>query len=272
MANPELNTPPSEERGLVKAGELVPAAPAPMVLTLGNPDDQSAGAFSFNVLWQALLQRLKLTVPLGMLLAGIVCAAVWYFTEPKFRSHSTLRIIEKQPFVAFQTAEHSMAFAQTQIELLRGPFIIGRAIESEGLSQLPELREIAGEEDAVLWISKRLKAIRIGQSEIYEVSFTTQHPDSARQVVAAIVDTYMQFQTGETDALRQRMLEVLKEEAVRLNREIELKRDKLRELTKQAGGDDGVVMDMQGGGGGAATAVGRFALMASLQQKLVAAE
>ena len=183
MDNSEASAPPPEERALVKAGELMPAAPAPMVLTLGNPEDQSAGAFSFNVLWQALLQRLKLTVPLGMLLAGIVCAAVWYFTEPKFRSHSTLRIIEKQPFVAFQTAEHSMAFAQTQIELLRGPFIIGRAIEAEGLSQLPELREIAGKEDAVLWISKRLKAVRIGQSEIYEVSFTTRYPESARKVV-----------------------------------------------------------------------------------------
>src|SRR5262249_44211461 len=193
--------------------------------------------------------RLKLTVPVGLLLAGIVCAAVWYFTEPKFRSHSTLRIIEKQPFVAFQTAEHSMAFAQTQIELLRGPFIIGRAIEAEGLSQLPELREIAGKEDAVVSISKRLKAVRTGQSETYEVSFPTRYPESARRVVEAIVDTYMQFQTGETDALRQRMLEVLKEEALRLNREIELKREKLRELTKLAGGDDGLVMDSTGGGG-----------------------
>src|SRR5262249_19046913 len=129
-----------------------------------------------------------------------------------------------------------------------------------------------GKEDAVVWISKRLKAIRIGQSEIYEVSFTTREPESARRVVAAIVETYMQFQTGETDAQRQRMLEVLKEEAVRLTREIELKREKLRELTKLACGDDAVVMDMQGASGGAAAAVGRFALMASLQQKLVAAE
>jgi capsular exopolysaccharide synthesis family protein len=272
MANLELNAPTPEQQILAKTGEILPIAPAPMVLKLDKPESEAAGAFSFNILWQALLQRLKLAVPLGMVLCAIVCAAVVYFTEPKYRSHSTLRIIDKQPVLAFNTTDHSQGFAQTQIELLRGPFIIGRAIESEGLAQLPELREIAGKEDAVNWISKRLKAIRIGQSEIYEVSFTSRDPESARRVVSAVVDTYMQFQTGETDSQRQRMLEVLKEEVVRLNREIELKREKLRELTKLAGGDDGVVMDLQGGNGGAATAVGRFALMASLQQKLVAAE
>jgi succinoglycan biosynthesis transport protein ExoP len=277
MANPELNPPAPEQRApeermLIKTGEIMPVAPAPMVLKLGNAEGEAQSAFSFNILWQALLQRLKVAAPLGIGLSAIVCVAVWNLTEPKYRSHSTLRIIEKQPFLAFQTADHSNGFAQTQIELLRGPFIISRAIESEGLTNLPEVRAIAGKEDAVVWITKRLKAIRIGQSEIYEVSFTTRDRESARRVVAAIVDTYMQFQTGETDSQRQRMLEVLKEEAVRLNREIELKREKLRELTKLAGGDDGVVMDMQGANGGAAAAVGRFALMASLQQKLVAAE
>src|SRR5262249_17916662 len=142
--------------------EILPISPAPMVLKLASPENEAAGAFSFNLLWQALLQRLKLAVPLGGGLWAVVCVAVLDLTEGKYRSHSTVRIIDKQPVLAFNTADHSQGFAQTQIELLRGPFIIGRAIESEGLAQLPELREIAGKEDAVVWISKRLKAIRIG--------------------------------------------------------------------------------------------------------------
>src|SRR5260370_11584620 len=52
----------------------------------------------------------------------------------------------------------------------------------------------------------------------------------------------------------------------------EIKRQKLRDMTKQAGGEDAVVMNLQGGGQGATRSVGRIALMASLQQKLVDAE
>src|SRR5262249_135757 len=155
----------------------------------------------------------------------VACAALWYFTEPKFRSLSTLQIHEKQPFLVFQNPEHSAGFAQTQIELLRGPFIVGRAIEAEGLMQLPDLRKIAGKEAAVLLITQRLKAVRIGvSSELYEVSFITNQAESAKKVVAAIVDTYKGFQASESDTQRQRMLELLNEELAIRDTEIKLKR------------------------------------------------
>lgn len=272
MEKPNLNEPTPDKTSLIKTGEVVREAPAPMVLQLGAANDAGAGGFSFGIVWQSLLQRIKLAAPLGVVLAAVSCTILWYFTEPKYRSHSTLRITDKQPYVAFNVTEQSRAFAQTQIELLRGPFIIGRSIESEGLSQLPELREIAGKEDAVTWIAQRLKAVRIGQSELYEVSFTAREPETAQKVVEAIVGTYMRFQSNENDAQRQRMLELLTEETASRDREIDLKREKLRDLAKQAGGDDGVVIDGQGGSGGSARAVGRFALLSNLQQKLVAAE
>jgi capsular exopolysaccharide synthesis family protein len=271
METPNLDGQAPEKTSLVKTGELAREAPASMVLQLGGADDNGATSFSFNIVWQALLQRLKLALPLGIVTAAVACAALFYFTEEKYRSHAMLRITDKQPYVAFNVTEQSHAFAQTQIELLRGPFIISRAIESEGLGQLQEFREIAGKEDAVHWISKRLKAVRIGQSELYEVSFTARRPETTQKVVEAIVETYMRFQSNENDTQRQRMLELLTEETVSRDREIELKREKLRELAKQAAGDDGVVIDGQAGADLSARS-GRFALLSNLQQKLVAAE
>jgi capsular exopolysaccharide synthesis family protein len=272
MANPEADELSTENRALIRRGELVPAAPAQMVLQLSSADEASTGAFSFGLVWQALLQRVGMAAPLGVVLAAGACAALWYFTEPKYKSHATMRILDKQPALVFQTTEHSQAFAQTQIELLRGPFIISRAIESEGLGQLPELVEITGKEDPVQWITQRLKVSRTGQSEMYEVAFTTRYPESARRVVEAIVETYLRSQTGDSDSQRQKMLEVLKDEANRIEGDIAKKRKNLRDIAQTAAEDDGVVIGQGADGTGAASAVGRFALLASLEQKLVTAE
>src|SRR5579863_3787023 len=97
---PILNEQSSEKTSLVKTGELLREPPAPMVLQLGSSDDKGAGAFSLSLVWQALLQRLKLAFPLGLALALVSGAALCLFTEPKFRGHATLRITDKQPYVA----------------------------------------------------------------------------------------------------------------------------------------------------------------------------
>lgn len=265
-----LPTQPDTE--LSKPHFLAHEPAAPMVLQLGQADARAAQTVSMSVLWHSLCHRLTLAAPLGVVLAALTCGAAWYLNEPNYRSLATLHIVDKLPFLAFPTQDSSVDFAQTQIELLKGPFIIGRAIESAELAQLPELRAISGKEDSVLWIAKRLKAIRIGKSEIYEVSFTAQKPESARKVVEAIVDTYMGFQSDESDTRRQRMLEVLQEELVRYDGMIELARRKLRELTKEAGGNDGLNGNAQTNGGGAARVVVGPNLMSNLQQKLVDAE
>src|SRR5262245_39157618 len=268
MATPEDYVPKPENRALIKRAKPARKAPAPMVLQLGNGEEASAGAFSFNLMWQALLQRWRLAAPLGAVLAAAACVALAWFTEAKYKSLATMRIIDKAPALVFQSTEQSQAFAQTQIELLRGPFIISRAIESQGLTELPELREIADKEDPVQWIMKRLKATRTGQSEMYEVSFTTREAESARRVVEAIVDTYMQFQTEITDTQRQNMLEILNEEVGRVTGEIENKRNRLLEMRKLPG-DDGVVIAPSADGTGTASAVGRFTQLAALEQQLV---
>jgi hypothetical protein len=232
----------------------------------------SGEASQSNALPRALWDNLKWTFPSGIALAFAAMAVVWFFAEPNYRSLSSLVIHDKQPFLVYPTEESSASFAQTQIELLKGPFIISRAIESGGLAQLPEFRQILGKEDSVVWISRRLNAVRVGNSELYEVSYASPHPASAQRVVEAIVDTYMRFQSDQSDSRRQRLLEVLQEELTRYDAKIELARRRLLELAKVAEGGEGFVVDALGNGGGADRSVGRFSLTSTLQQKLVDAE
>src|SRR5579863_5276852 len=211
MDNSQSNTAVAERSLIVRHRDDSRLAPAPMVLQVDNGDDDSSGALSLSALWHAFVKRFWIAAPLGAILAGVACAVLGFITEPKYKSVATLKIVDKQPYVAFKTSDPSREFAETQVELLRGPFIISRAIESEGLLELAELREIASTEDPVVWIGRRLKAARIGKSELYEVSFIGKYPESSGKIVQAIVDTYMRFHTSESDTQRQRVLELLSE-------------------------------------------------------------
>jgi hypothetical protein len=230
-------------------------------------------AGEFIGFWRALMARVKLAAPVGFVLAAIGCIGLWYFTEPRYRSQATLEIRESRPHLAFQTDEKSKSFAETQVELLRNPYIVGRAIDTERLSSLlPELRDIVGKEDAVRWITERLKIARISQSDLYEVSLTARDPESAKAVVDAIVKTYMNYQATESDHQRHRMLDLLTAEQAVRDTDIELKRQKLRDMVKQAGGEDAFI-DMSSEGRQVSNrSAGRIALMAALQQKLIEAE
>lgn len=250
---------------LIKAGNASCEAPPPLVLKMGGAEQNTAGAFSFGILWHAVRQRLAVSIPLGIVLATAACAALWRFTEDKYRSASTLKIIDKQPFLAFPNQEKSLSFAETQVELLRGPHIIGRALEGEGLSRLPELREIAGKQDPVLWVKTRLKVARIGKSELYEVSMVARKPESAQKIVAAVVNTYKNFQSAEFDLHRQRLMEILKDEEFGKGIEIEQKRQRLRDITRQGGGDSQ-------NDNTTSQAMGQALLLSALQQRLVDAE
>ena len=120
---------------IVRKRDEARETPQPMVLQVDSGDDDSSGALSFAALWHAFCKRVWVAAPLGALLAAAACAGLGYFTEPKFKSVATLKIVDKQPYVAFKTSDPSKEFAETQVELLRGPFIISRLrSETEGLT------------------------------------------------------------------------------------------------------------------------------------------
>jgi uncharacterized protein involved in exopolysaccharide biosynthesis len=192
---------------------------------------------------------------------------MWYFSEPKFLSHATLRIIE-QPYVAFSSGTPSRGSSHTQIELLRNPHIITHAIESANLLELAELKEIDGVEDAVVWITKRLKVNRIGQSELYDVAFTTKVRGSAQKVVKAIVDSYLRFYTTDSDTQREKILELLKGEQEGRNKDIQIKYEKLRSTAKQSGGIE-LVDDPNAPRKATARATARSAVLSIIRHRLI---
>src|SRR5262245_42803731 len=102
-----------------------------MVLKLGTGEEEGAGGLSMGVLWESVRQRLKVALPLGIVLSAVSCAALYYFTEPDFRSVATLHIKYETPYIAFKVTSydhhHYREFADTQLETMRGSYLISKA-------------------------------------------------------------------------------------------------------------------------------------------------
>lgn len=177
-------------------------------------------------IWRSLLWA----VPLGGVLAAMTCVGLMYGPAQIYRSHSTLRFMARQPWLAFPSDADPTGrfFAESQIALLRSPHVIQRALESESLSQSPEFREIAGQTDPVAWVRDRLTVQRLGSSELYEVAFAARVPELAQRAVESIVVTYFQLQHAEFDLQRQRLLELLRDERMGQELNIQAKRERLQ--------------------------------------------
>src|SRR5262249_26743511 len=117
-----------------------------------------------------------------------------------------------------------------QLELLQSRSVIEHAINSARLAELPELQD-SSPEVRTERIKQQLSISRIRQSEIYELAFVAQRPESAQRVLAAVLDAFLQFSILETDVHQQRVLEFLAVECKRLEADVAIKRARLRELT-----------------------------------------
>ncbi len=243
--------------------------PRPNVLTLSTGAEDKPSGFSVGRLISAVLHRIWLAIPLGIVLAAIAVGALWYFGEDQFRSFAWLEIRDKPQYIVFPPGKEDVKrFVATQVELLRSPVIIGDAVNTPEVRGLRELKSVEGKADPVDWIKERLTVRPVGQSNLFEVAMTTREPESGAAIVTAIVNSYMNFHARTSDSQYKRMRELLSEEMRLRQRDCDLKRERLRELTRQAAGQSsGVIEDDTG-----QTIAGRLALLGSLQKRLLDAE
>src|SRR5690348_7519936 len=97
----ETNAAVAERSLIVRNRDDAREAPTPMVLQVDNGDDDSSGALSLSALWHAFAKRVWVAAPLGFPFAAVACAVLGYITEPRYKSVATLKIVDKQPYVAF---------------------------------------------------------------------------------------------------------------------------------------------------------------------------
>jgi succinoglycan biosynthesis transport protein ExoP len=182
----------------------------------------------------ALRQWWKVATPCGLLLAVAGALVVYLMFRPVYEAVAWIKIDDSPPYVAFQSRDDSRRFAQTQMELMRSPLVLGPVVSQPEIARLPELQK---REAPIEWLARNVKVAPVGQSELYRVTFQSKNPEGAAKIVNAVVDVYFSMRSRSDSETKQRVIELLEEERDRRAKEVEQLRAVVRDLTKQANPD-----------------------------------
>ena len=192
----------------------------------------SAGGFKIEFAINVLRKWWKLTIPLGLLFAAALGAAVYLNYEPLYEASAWLRIKETRPYVVVQSRDFSETFTETQIQLIRSPLVLGTVVAQADMSGT--LGD-GTEEAKTRWLAKRLQVKPAGTSELVEVSLETNDPNKSERIVNSIVNAYMDLQDRDDAVHTDHVIATLEKESETRSREVAELREKLRGLAVEAG-------------------------------------
>ena len=183
------------------------------------------------VVWRTM----TISTLLGFVTAAIAAALVYAFVPSEYRAAALIRISSDTPYIVFRNREESEKFITNQVELIRSRLVLGAVLGQPEIARMPELNQ---EEDRIAALAARIKVSSIGESDLFQISYTGPDPDDAAVAANAITDSYFELR-GQYEAERmQRVIQILEEESLGRELEVTTLRDNIRELGKTLGVKD----------------------------------
>ncbi len=216
------------------ARNSVPTRPPRVV----HPAAESDTGLSPRRIIDAIRFWWKWALPAGIVLGTVASLTVYWLFVPKYEASAWIQIEEHVPFLAFESKDQgssSKAFVATQIELLRSPMVVRPVIAERELIGLPELNK---QDNPLEWLRRQIVVSRIGESELYSVSFTCSQPKAAARAVNAIVDSYFKQRKDDLQKRSEEVVNQLRSEVQWRSQEVEELRKSVREIAKQVTGRD----------------------------------
>lgn len=151
--------------------------------------------------------------------------------ELRHQATAMICIRDDRPYIVAPTPgqENLDRFIRTQVNLLLSRIVLDRVLADPEIAKMDEFKTQSQPLD---YLSQHLRVTSIENSELFQVSFIGQTPESAAAIVNAVLDAYLKIQ-GDLEAHRvMQVVQLLDKEMDRRSREIERKRHALRQLTK----------------------------------------
>ncbi|GIW91309.1 MAG: hypothetical protein KatS3mg109_1741 [Pirellulaceae bacterium] len=166
--------------------------------------------------------------PLGLLLAGIAGAAIFYLYPIEYQGTCWIQILSNPPTVAFEMKEASMdAYARTQVEFIKSPMVLRDVISLPEVASLPELQRVSRPLD---WIGSRLGVRSVGGSEFYTISVRSPQRTSCVLLANAVLDSYLAKQPEYINKQAELTIALLESELEQRGEDLKRLRENMKQI------------------------------------------
>ena len=244
MADKEISEPLAAATGLPAFPATPPGAPgatSPVwVVARRPPSKEAAGVLTPQFVLRAILHWFWPIAIAALLLAAASTAAIFYFGKPVYRASAWIEIEPRTRYLVRDGRDESdkpeqEQYVNTQVELMRGPLVLGKLVSSPEVAQLPEVQGVA---NPVELLKKRLTIAPIGKSQLYEVAFEGQDGRAAALLVNAVLDSYFALLDDQKISRQQRVIDLLLQQQGLLAKEISRLRQRMQDLGQEILGKD----------------------------------
>ena len=224
-----------------------PRAIQPVGLTppIAGMDTASEGpsGFDFGDLQRAFLRRWKIALGLGLLGAAVTGALTWYLMpKPQYTATALLQVREEAPKYVFPTAEAQTrfdTFQKTQKALIASNAVLAKALKDPKVADQPIISQTSSRgEDLIEALRKRLVVGFPPDSEILQISVSSEDREEAAILANAVLDSYMNLVVDAAHQERSSRLEHLTGLWDDYQQAMKQRRETLRTLARKAGSDD----------------------------------
>ena len=205
------------------------------------PPPALSAALNMRGLLRGIYRNLGVALGLGLLLATAAAVATWFgVPNAKYTARSMLRVSSVPTKIVFITSDRAPGtqpefkmFQNTQEQLIKSRFVLGKALSHPSVAKLPS---VVGRLDPVEWLADELTITFIG--EVLYIGLATDNPDEVVKLVNAVTDAYMDEVVNDDNKRRKTRLADLEAISTKYKDDMKARKENLAVLAKRAGSND----------------------------------
>ena len=201
----------------------------------GPAGDQLGGGLDFMRVWHAIRRRWLPATALGLTLGVTAAVATWLFLPRGYEAVAWLRVrANPGTFIGAGSTDYDQ-YRQTQLQLIKSPFVLTSALRRPGIS---ELSAFAEEPDPIDWLSRNLQAVAPSAAEVVQVKLRGSSPHDVTQIVNAVTQAYLSDVVTKERSERLARREMLEKKYKENQADVRTRMEQFNNLAKQLGSRD----------------------------------
>jgi capsular exopolysaccharide synthesis family protein len=188
----------------------------------------------------AFRRRWFAATSIGLLIAAIAGATVWFVQQPKYTATAALHVASSEERLVFSTRDGPVQspfdmYKRTRQQLVKDRYVLTAALRQPKVAELDVVRE---QVDPVKWLQDEIRVDFPGNSEIMQISLTGSEPGPLATLVNAVVDAFQNEVVDDETRRQDGRLGELDDLYRKKQSEVREKRKNLKELAEQLGTGD----------------------------------